>query len=56
MDDMENGGQKVDTTLKTSFLIYTKTNNQIAGGLRSRDGVGEVTSEPQSLKNRSNVG
>jgi hypothetical protein len=30
--------------------------NQIAGVLRSRDGGGEETSEPQRLRNRSNVG
>jgi hypothetical protein len=61
MDDMENERKKMDTTfmtsgITTSFLIYTKTSNQNVGVLRSRDGGGEVTSEPQSLRNRSNAG
>jgi hypothetical protein len=57
MDDQDRHGHHFyDKRDTTSFLIYTKTSNQITGVLRSRDGGGEVTSDPQSLRNRSNVG
>jgi hypothetical protein len=61
MDDMENERQKVDTTFTTSgippaSLYEQKQAIRLLGFLRSRDGVGEVTSEAQSLRNRSNAG
>jgi hypothetical protein len=52
-----NGGHhSYDKRVTTSFLTYTKTSDLTAGVLRSRDGGGEETSGPQSIRNRSNVG
>ncbi len=53
---IKGGHHSYDKRVTTNFLIYTKTIDQTDGVLRSRDGDGEETSEPQSLRNRSNVG
>ncbi len=56
MDDQDR--QNTMTVLKesTEWTIWKTKDKRIVGVLRSRDGDGEVTSEPQSLRNRSNAG